>query len=75
MAIRPDLLLPLDTYRDELTALVARIRATPKQPGVESIRIPSERAFRERARALEEGIEIDRAIHEALLSLPRIVRD
>jgi LDH2 family malate/lactate/ureidoglycolate dehydrogenase len=74
MAIRPDVLQPLDTYRDELAALVARIRATEKQPGVDVIRIPSERAFRERARALREGIEIDRAIHDALVSLPRIDR-
>jgi LDH2 family malate/lactate/ureidoglycolate dehydrogenase len=37
---------------------------------VDEIRIPSERSFRERARALREGIEIDRKIYEALKAVP-----
>ncbi|MBF8253393.1 MAG: dh family oxidoreductase, partial [Deltaproteobacteria bacterium] len=49
---------------------LARVKATARQPGVDEIRIPSERAFRERARALREGIEIDRKIYDALLALP-----
>ncbi len=70
MAIRPDLLAPLEQYRRDLSGLIARIKATPRRAGVESIRIPSERAFRERARALREGVEIDRDVHEALLAIP-----
>ena len=41
--------------------LVDRIKATPRRSEVSEIRIPGERAFRSRARALREGIEIDRA--------------
>ncbi len=66
IVFKPDLLTPLDAFKREMTALVDRVKATPRQPGVDEIRIPSERAFRNRERALVEGIEIDRADHEAL---------
>jgi LDH2 family malate/lactate/ureidoglycolate dehydrogenase len=73
IAMQPDLLVPLDDYRKYLSKTIERIKATPLKPGVEEIRIPSERAFRERARSLREGIEIDREIYEALLALPESV--
>jgi LDH2 family malate/lactate/ureidoglycolate dehydrogenase len=69
LALRPDLMIPLDQYRRDLTQSIARVKATPKQPGVDSIRIPSERAFQERAINLKEGIVIDAHIHETLLRL------
>jgi LDH2 family malate/lactate/ureidoglycolate dehydrogenase len=71
IAIKPDLLVPQDTFRRDMSAMLARVKATPRQPGVDEIRMPSERAFRERARARREGIEIDRAIYDALLTLPK----
>ena len=49
--------------------LIDRIKATPRQPGVDEIRIPGERAFRTRARLLREGIEIDRLVFDALVAL------
>ena len=67
MAIRPDLLQPLAQYRHELSLLIERIRATPRQPGVDAIRIPSERAFAERRRRQEIGIELDQRVVDALL--------
>jgi LDH2 family malate/lactate/ureidoglycolate dehydrogenase len=70
IAIKPDLLVPLDDYRRQLSETIERIKATPRQPGVDEIRIPSERAFRERARNLREGIVIDCKIYDALLALP-----
>jgi len=70
IALRPDLMVPLDEYRRDVTAMLERVKATPRQPGVDEIRLPSERAFRERARSLREGIEIDRSIYDALLALP-----
>jgi len=39
------------------------------QPGVAEIRIPSERAFRERTRRRVEGIVVDRAVIAALQAL------
>ncbi len=69
IAFKPDLFLPLEDYQRALAAEIATIKATPRQDGVEEIRIPGERAYRERARLQREGIEIDRRIHQALLAL------
>lgn len=69
IALRPDLLLPLADFKSELSATLARIKAAPRKPGVEEIRLPSEHAFRERARQLRDGIEIDGVIREALQNL------
>ena len=69
IAFKPDLFVPLEDYRRALAAEVATIKATPRQDGVDEIRIPGERAYRERARREREGLEIDRRIHDALLAL------
>jgi LDH2 family malate/lactate/ureidoglycolate dehydrogenase len=69
IAFKPDLLVPLDAFRRELSDLVARVKAVPRQEGVDEIRIPGERAFRHRARALREGIPVDRAVYDALDAL------
>ena len=71
MAIKPDMLVPLEDFRRDMSEMLARVKATPRQPGVEEIRLPGERAFRERAKNLREGIEIDRKIYDALIALPR----
>ena len=52
-----------------MTELVERVKATPRQPGVDEIRIPSERAFRERERRRAEGSVLDRAVVDALNAL------
>jgi LDH2 family malate/lactate/ureidoglycolate dehydrogenase len=52
-----------------MAELVKAIPATPRQPGVEEIRIPSHLAFRERERRRAEGILVDRAVIAALRSL------
>src|SRR5438094_4862003 len=70
IAYKPDLFVPLKEYRRALTAEIAAIKATPRQGGLDEIRIPGERAYRERARLSSEGIGIDRAIHGALIKLP-----
>lgn len=66
IAFKPDLFLPLEDYRREVTQRIDTIKATPRQMGVTEIRIPGERGYRTRARLLGEGIEIDRKIHAAL---------
>ncbi|MBM3343895.1 MAG: Ldh family oxidoreductase [Betaproteobacteria bacterium] len=66
IAMKPDLLIPLADYRKQLSATLARIKATPRQPGVDEIRLPGERSLRERAQRLGEGIVIDRFVYEAL---------
>src|SRR6185503_5211250 len=48
----PGLLIPPEDLERQLAELLDRIRSTPKQTGVDAIRIPSERAFAERKRRL-----------------------
>src|SRR5439155_1397683 len=69
IAFKPDLFVPLEDYRCALSAELAAIKATPRQEGVAEIRIPGERAHRERERLTREGIEVDRRIHDALTAL------
>jgi len=71
IALRPDLMMPLEQYRRDLSASLARLKAAPRAPGVAEIRLPSERALRERERRLRDGIVVDRAIVEALEALGR----
>jgi LDH2 family malate/lactate/ureidoglycolate dehydrogenase len=69
IAFRPDLVAPADVFESRVTQLIERIKATPRQAGVDEIRIPSERAFRSRERALREGLEIDQLVFDALVAL------
>ena len=69
IAFQPDLLGPADVAERRVTRLIERIKATPRQRGVDEIRIPSERAFRCRERALREGLELDRLVFDALVAL------
>src|SRR2546429_3032398 len=58
-----------DVCSSDLAAEIAAIKAIPRQEGVAEIRIPGERAYRERARLAREGIVVDRRIHDALIAL------
>ena len=69
LAINPDLLIPDGRFPQQMTELVTSIKATPKQPGVTDIRIPSERAFRERERRRQEGLLLERKVIELLNAL------
>ncbi len=65
----PALLMPAAQFRAQVAELIAAVKATPLQPGVDAIRIPSERAFAERARQLREGVVLAGRLHERLLAL------
>jgi LDH2 family malate/lactate/ureidoglycolate dehydrogenase len=69
VVLKPDLLVGLDNFKRQVSELIDRIKATPRQPGVSEIRLPGERAFRSRQQALHDGIEIDRAVYDALGAL------
>jgi LDH2 family malate/lactate/ureidoglycolate dehydrogenase len=69
IAFRPDLLGIADVFNWQVTQLIDRIKATPRQAGIDEIRIPSERAFRSRERALREGLTFDRLVFDALVAL------
>jgi LDH2 family malate/lactate/ureidoglycolate dehydrogenase len=69
IAFQPELVGPADVFKRRVMQLIERTKAIPRQPGVDEIRIPSERAFRSRERALREGLEIDRMVFDALVAL------
>ncbi len=69
IAIDPDKLLGAGEFPARMAELVARIKATPRQSGVDEIRIPSERAFREREQRRVEGIVLDRKVADAARAL------
>jgi LDH2 family malate/lactate/ureidoglycolate dehydrogenase len=69
VAFRPGLVGPAEIFEQRVTQLVDNIKATPRQAGVHEIRIPSERAFRARERAVSEGLEIDQLVFDGLCAL------
>jgi LDH2 family malate/lactate/ureidoglycolate dehydrogenase len=69
LVVDPGALLPGNPFAAQMSELVKAIQATPRRPGVEEIRIPSQRAFRERERRRAEGILVDRAVIAALDAL------
>ncbi len=73
LVVDPAAMLPADNsigdFAAQMSELVRAIKATPRQPGIAEIRIPSERAFRERERRRVEGILVDRAVIAALEAL------
>jgi LDH2 family malate/lactate/ureidoglycolate dehydrogenase len=69
IVFKPDLLIPTEQLKRELSALIARIKASPRAAGVAEIRIPGEHGARHRQRALREGLEVDRAVVTSLEKL------
>jgi LDH2 family malate/lactate/ureidoglycolate dehydrogenase len=69
IVMKPDLLIPLDRYKEALGALIDRIKATPRLPDVAEIRIPGERGLRSRETLSRVGLEIDRLVYDSLLRL------
>ena len=68
-ALDPRLMLPGGEFPDQMAELVTKVKATARRPGVDEIRIPSERAFRERERRRKEGLVFDRKVVESLTAL------
>jgi LDH2 family malate/lactate/ureidoglycolate dehydrogenase len=66
IAFRPDLLVPLDEVKRELSGLIERIKATPRLPGIAEIRIPGENSARSRELLKVEGLDIDRLVFDEL---------
>jgi LDH2 family malate/lactate/ureidoglycolate dehydrogenase len=69
VVIDPGLLMPVEDFKRQVADLMQRIKGTPRQPGVDAIRIPSERAFREREQRRVEGIVLERKVVESLQAL------
>jgi L-2-hydroxycarboxylate dehydrogenase (NAD+) len=59
IAINPDLFVPIDRFKEEVSELIRRIKSVKREPGVEEVLLPGERSWRIRCKRLEEGIEVD----------------
>jgi LDH2 family malate/lactate/ureidoglycolate dehydrogenase len=68
-ALDPNIMLPGGEFKSQMSEYVRQIKATPRRAGVEEIRIPSERAMRDRERRRKEGIVIERKVVESLKAL------
>lgn len=69
LAIDPGLMLSPDEYRRELTQALALLRATPRQPGVVAIRLPSDHSHAQRRASLAAGIVVDTHVLQSLQGL------
>jgi LDH2 family malate/lactate/ureidoglycolate dehydrogenase len=67
--VDPEVMLPGGEFKRQMSDYVREIKSAPRQPGVDEIRIPSERARRERERRRREGIVLERKVVEALRAL------
>src|ERR1700751_3791109 len=54
VVLKPELLIDPGDFKQQISALIDRIKETPRQPGVDEIRIPGERAFRSREQGLRD---------------------
>ena len=69
IALDPAIMLPRGDFAQQMSEFVRAIKATPRQRGVDELRIPPERGFRERERRRVEGIVLERSLVAALEAL------
>ena len=69
IAIDPKIMLPGGQYPEQMAELIEAIKATPKRNGVDEIRIPSERAFKEREIRRSQGLVYDKEVVASLKAL------
>ena len=65
----PAILMPPEEFKAQIRELIEAVRAVPPLDPDQPVRIPSERAFRERERRRKEGIPVDRAVYDQLRAL------
>ena len=66
LVINPRILQPGGEFEAQATNLVNHLKSIKRQPGVDEIRVPSERSFRERRQRLNEGLVFDKKVIESL---------
>jgi LDH2 family malate/lactate/ureidoglycolate dehydrogenase len=69
LAIDPRVMGSMQSFEEQMTRLVADIKNARRQPETDEIRIPFERASRERNRRRHEGIVLDRKIVDAIKAI------
>ena len=69
LALDPKIMLPGGDFEEHMADLISKIKATPRREGVDEIRIPSERAYRERELRRKQGLVFDTKVVESLRAL------
>jgi L-2-hydroxycarboxylate dehydrogenase (NAD+) len=69
LAVRVDVMGSAEGYRAEVGKLVAAIRSSRPMQGFDEIRLPGERAYREREKRQREGIPVDENLWRELCEL------
>lgn len=69
LVLKPSIMLPQGDFETQAHQLIQAIKQTPKRQGVNDIRIPSERAYKERARRMKEGLLFDTKVVQSLQAL------
>jgi LDH2 family malate/lactate/ureidoglycolate dehydrogenase len=66
MAVRPDLFMTLDAFKDRMDTMIERYVQSPKAKGVDEILMPGEPEEKEEQRRRQGGIPVDANIVETL---------
>jgi len=66
MAIRPDLFMPMDAFKNRMDTMIDRYVQSPKAKGVDEILMPGEPEERQEQRRRRSGIPLDANIVETL---------
>ncbi len=66
MAVNPEIFIPIDRFKEEVSRLIERIRSVKREPGVEEILLPGERSWNIRCKRLKEGIDLDERLIEKI---------
>jgi LDH2 family malate/lactate/ureidoglycolate dehydrogenase len=70
--MRPDLLGPAETFRENVSAFAEAVRSARPIAGGSPVRMPFDRSRRERERRLsEDAIEIPATLHAQLLQVAK----
>ncbi|GAA5232629.1 Ldh family oxidoreductase [Verticiella sediminum] len=69
LVIDPRTLQPGGEFEAQATDLINHLKSVRRQPGVDEIRVPSERAFRERRQRLTQGLVFDKKVIDSLEAL------
>lgn len=69
IAFDPEIMMPADEFKTQLSELLQSIKDLPRQEGVDEIRIPSERSQRERSVRQQQGILLQRRVYDQLMEM------
>jgi len=69
LAMRPDLFCSRDEYENRIAEVIRRVKSARPLRAGDEIRIPGERAWREREHRLRDGLDVPEELHRQLLRL------